>query len=280
MSNTMSLVDIIHEYLVSEELQLPVFHHVALRLQDMLAKDDYNLQQVATLIMEDQYLASQVLRVANSAFFSGLSKASTIKDAIVRLGAKQLLSIVMLATQKSNYHSQSKILNVYMQDLWKHALGCAMGAKWLAEKIGYSNLAQEAFLGGLLHDIGKLFLLKLLEDIHASDKYDVTLSKALVTEVLKSMHAEQGYTLLQKWNIPDLYCHIVRDHQKEAYNTSDVLLSMVRVVNLTCKKLGIGMQHDPSIILEATPEALHLGVSDLLLAELEIAIEDGLGLEC
>lgn len=93
MANTMSLVDIIHEHLVSEELHLPVFHHVALRLQDMLGKDDYNLQQVAALVMEDQYLASQVLRVANSAFFSGLSKASTIKDAIVRLDIVDLRTL-------------------------------------------------------------------------------------------------------------------------------------------------------------------------------------------
>jgi HD-like signal output (HDOD) protein len=153
-----------------------------------------------------------------------------------------------------------------------------MGSKWLAEKSGYRPLAQEAFLAGLLHDIGKLFLLKVLEDIHTSGHYHLNLSKAIVDEVLDSMHAEQGARLLQQWNLPELYCDVARDHHTEDYDPNHTVLTMVRLVNLTCHKLGIGLHHEASLVLAATAEAQTLETSELLLAELEIMLEDAMAL--
>src|SRR5262245_37427521 len=98
-----SLVEIIHERINSQALQLPVFHHVALKLMPVLAKEDYSISQVAQMIIEDQALSSHVLRMANSAFFGGLSKITTIRNAIVRLGAKQVMDIVTVVTQSQQY---------------------------------------------------------------------------------------------------------------------------------------------------------------------------------
>jgi len=278
MTDSLSLMDIVQEHLASERLHLPVFPPLVLQLQDMLARDEVSMQQVAAKIMEDQALASQLLRVANSAFFSGLSKVLTVKDAIIRLGAKQVINILALVTQQQHHRSSHKIITVYMEGLWKHAVSCAMGAKWLAEKSGYKTLAQEAFLGGLMHDIGKLFLLKVLEDIQTSGKYQITLSTAIITEVMESLHAEQGCRLLQQWNLPEMYCAVARDHHKADYDVNNAVLLIVRLVNLACHRLGIGLQHDPSLLLAVTPEAQALEVSELLLAELEIMLEDAMTL--
>src|SRR5690349_20300963 len=94
-----SLVDIIHERVNAQALQLPVYHHVACKLMPILAQEDYSIAQVAQMIIEDQALSSHVLRMANSAFFGGLSKITTIRNAIVRLGAKQVMNIVTVVTQ-------------------------------------------------------------------------------------------------------------------------------------------------------------------------------------
>ena len=101
-----SLVDIIHERVSANTLQLPVFHHVALKLMHILSKEDFSIAQVAQMIMEDQALASHVLRMANSAFFGGLSQVTTIRDAIVRLGVRQVTNIVTVVTQSQQYRSQ------------------------------------------------------------------------------------------------------------------------------------------------------------------------------
>ncbi len=187
MTETLSLVEKIREQVASDQLQLPVFHHVALRLQHLLAKEDFNINQVAALIMEDQALVSQVLRMANSAFFAGLSKVATIRDAIIRLGARQVADLVMLVTQQHAYRSDHPLIGPYIHMLWKHALGCALGSKWLASRTGFKELTHEALLAGLLHDIGKLFLLKVVEDLHTSGTCPLTLTKAVIDEVLDTL---------------------------------------------------------------------------------------------
>src|SRR4030095_14589506 len=111
------------------------------------------------------------------------------------------------------------------------AASCAMGTKWLAERLGYRAMAQEAVLAGLLHDIGKLFLLKVLENIHTAGKYNLNLSKPVVSEVLESMHTLQGALLLEQWNLPELYCEVARTHHQEEYDANNAILAMVRLVN-------------------------------------------------
>ncbi len=278
MSTTPSLLDLLHEKMASDRVRLPIFHHVAWRLQDLLADDDFDIRQVAALITEEQTLASQTLRMANSAFFAGLTKVTTIRQAIVRLGAKQVANLVMVITHKHTYRSSDKTLATYMHRLWKHALGCAMGTKWLAEKTGCRHLEQEAMLAGLLHDIGELLILKVLEDIHASYPEAFHLSDDVILEVLDLLHTTQGARLLKQWNIPDIYCHIARDHHRADIDVDNTLLVMVRLVDLACKRLGIGLHHDPTLVLAFTQEAQALGVSDVMLAELEIAVEDATAL--
>ena len=277
MLTEQSLVDIIHERISSQTLQLPVFHPVALKLMNTLAKEDYSITQAAQMIIEDQALSSHVLRMANSAFFGGLSKVTTIRDAIVRLGARQVTHVVTVVTQSQQYRTQDKAMAAYMQTLWKHALGCALGTKWFAEKTGYKELAQEGLLAGLLHDIGQLFLLKVLADVQASEP-ELALPKPVIVEVLQHMHVEQGTMLMQHWNIPELYGEIVRQHHAETYDTHNTLLLMVRLVDMACKKVGIGLHHDPSMVLAATAEAQALDVKEVVLAELEIMLEDAMTL--
>jgi HD-like signal output (HDOD) protein len=277
MLTEQSLVDIIHERISSQTLQLPVFHPVALKLMNILAKEDYSITQVAQMIIEDQALSSHVLRMANSAFFGGLSKVTTIRDAIVRLGARQVTNVVTVVTQSQQYRTKDRTMAVYMQTLWKHALGCALGTKWFAEKTGYKELAPEGLLAGLLHDIGQLFLLQVLEDVQASET-QLALSKPVIVEVLQHMHVEQGTMLMQHWNIPELYGEIVRQHHAETYDTHNTLLLMVRLVDMACKKVGIGLHHDPSMVLAATAEAQALDVKEVVLAELEIMLEDAITL--
>jgi HD-like signal output (HDOD) protein len=272
-----ALVDLIHERVSAKALQLPVFHHVALKLMNVLAKEDYSIAQVAQMILEDQALSSHVLRMANSAFFGSLSKVTTIRDAIVRLGARQVTNIVTVVTQSQQYCTKDKTMAAYMQPLWKHALGCALGTKWFAEKMDYKELAHEGLLAGLLHDIGQLFLLKILEDVQASEP-QISLSKPVILEVLQHMHVEQGAILMQHWNIPELYGEIVRQHHNEAYDTSNTLLLLVRLVDMACRKVGIGLHHDPSIVLATTAEAQALGAKEMVLAELEIMLEDAMTL--
>jgi len=280
MNTEKPLMQLIDEHLAGDLHDLPVFHSVAVKLQQMLSRRDFRIDDVIEQISEDQSLSGQVLKVANSSFYAGLSKVATIKDAVVRLGAQEIANLAMMASQLEYYKSDNSIINTYMQGLWSHALSCAVGAKWLARKSGYANLSAEAFMGGLLHDIGKLALLKILDDIHRNAETKAAFSETLIREVLERMHEDVGLRLLQSWSLPDNYCNIAVNHHRSDFNGSDILLVIVRLANQACDKVGKSINPNPGITLISAPEAQCLGVNEILLAELEIVIEDaGSGLD-
>jgi len=278
MQNDRSFLEIINEYQESDEILLPVLDEIAVSIQQEVAKNDTDINLIEKLICNDPSLTSQVLKTANSTFYKGLSKVSTVLNAIVRLGASEVSNIVMFVTQKKNFYSKDPFCRDIMEELWRHSTGCAVGAQWIAKESHSQALSHEAFTAGLLHDIGKLFLIKVVEMINLSEKTDKKPSKELLNEVMFSFHAERGYSLLKKWNLPEIYCDIARDHHSEDFDSNDILMVIVRLVNKACNKLGIGLNKDPSIVLAATPEANVLGLSELFLAKLEITIEDSMGL--
>jgi HD-like signal output (HDOD) protein len=276
MTENLSLVDLLKERLAAGSLTVPVFHAVAAKLQQVLARPDFAMEEVHQLINADPGLATQVLRTANSAFYAGLTKVGTIREAIIRLGSREVANIAMLTTQQDLYRSDDVKYNAIMQALWKHAFCCAVGSKWLAQRAGFREQAQEAFLGGLLHDVGKLFLLKVMEEMSREEAYRGSATPAVVAEVLSTLHVEQGHQLMLKWHMPQSYCDIVAGHEDEQWDHGNALLAIVRLSNLTCRKLGIGVRTDDTILLLGCPESQALGLKEVVLAELEIVVEDAL----
>ena len=273
-----SFIEIINEYQESDEILLPVLDEIALNIQQEVAKNDSDINRIERLICNDPSLTSQVLKTANSTFYKGLSKVSTVLNAIIRLGAGEISNIVTFVTQKKNFYSKDPFCRNVMEELWRHSAGCAVGAQWIAKESHSKELAHEAFTAGLLHDIGKLFLIKVVEMINLSEKTTIKPSTELLNEVMKNFHSERGYSLLKNWNLPEIYCDIARDHHSEEFDSNDILMAIVRLVNKTCNKLNIGLNKDTSVVLAATPEAHVLDLSELFLAKLEITIEDSMGL--
>lgn len=269
-----SLVELISEHLSTHDVDVPVFSPVAVRLQQTLRRPDFSMEEVTQIIVADQGLSAQILKTANSSFYAGLTKVATIRDAVIRLGAREVANIAMMATQEDVYRSDDPLFNATMQVLWRHALCCAVAARWLAGKVGYGAMAQEAFLAGLLHDVGKVFLLKVIEDLSREGTLPVKATPPLITEVLNSMHVDQGVRLMEGWNLPEIYLNVVRDHHEPDRGATDTLLSIVRLSNIACNRMGVGLRPSPDVVLFATTEAQFLGIREIALAEIELTIED------
>lgn len=272
MTENVPLIDRIDQIINSDDFNLPVFSDIAVKIRRMLSSEDYNVLDVEKMIRSDQSLASEVLRVANSPFYAGLSRVATVRDATIRLGAKQLADLVMLAAERNRYSAKNKDIDTLMVKLWRHSVGVALAAQWLAKKLGYTDKINEAFLGGLIHDIGKLAALKAVDFIKTKEQ--ISFPGELVREIVDSVHTQQGYKLAQKWRLPESYCAIVRDHHLEDIAAANYVLLIVKVADAACTKLGMGLNIDASIELAVLPEAHSLGIGDVLLAELEIMLED------
>ena len=279
MNQDKSFIEIVDTHLASSNARLPVFNATALRIQQEIAKDESDLQLIEKLIVSDQALTAKVLSVSNSSFYKGLQQVSTVRNAIVRVGINEVSNIVMLITHESNFRSKDPFVQGIMRKLWRHSVACAMGSNWLAKQCGLHSLAHEAFFAGLLHDVGMLFILTVIDDLKHSNEIEIQPSDALLVEAMNTLHTHHGHSLMSHWNLPEKYSQIARDHHQEEFDGNNSLLALVRLADMACCKLGIGLDKDPSLVLIASPEAETLHISEVDLARMEIMLEDSQGVE-
>ncbi|MBL1265677.1 HDOD domain-containing protein [Methylomicrobium sp. RS1] len=272
-----SLAELIDEAIASGDMALPVFPRAINELRNALKDERKSLDTIAKQIAMDASLASQVLRVANSSFYAGLSKINTVKEAIVRLGLGRVVQIATLVMQKGLFSSKDPATNQFIIKLWQHSVAVALGSEWLAKRLNFESLAEEAFLAGLFHDIGELLLLKCLEDMRVKNP-TINLPENLVREVMVRQHEEKGAWLLQSWNLPEAYGSIAGSHHHPLTEETGTVELMVRVADMVSYKLGIALRPQPELIVSNSEEVSRLGLSDVTLAELEIALEDTLTL--
>ena len=276
MEKDISFLEIIENYMASDKVTLPPFNKTALRIQQEIQKEDVHIGKIEKLVIADPAMASQILKVANSAFFRGLSKVVTIRDAIVRLGIDEITRLATILSQKQLYETKDTFIKNYRNLLWQHALVCALSSQWAAKEAGFDELTQEVFFSSLMHDIGKLFLITVVEKIKTEMDVPFVPSKSVVNEIIKNQHTEQGYKLLMKWNIPEKYCQVVREHHSEKFDTGNIPLVILRLVNKTARKVGLSLEKENGDAVSVTAEASFLGFSEIKLAQLELQIEDAL----
>ena len=274
MNQDKSFIEIVDTHLASSNARLPVFNATALRIQQEIAKDESDLQLIEKLIVSDQALTAKVLSVSNSSFYKGLQQVSTVRNAVVRVGINEVSNIVMLITHESNFRSKDPFVQGIMRKLWRHSVACAMGSNWLAKQCGLHSLAHEAFFAGLLHDVGMLFILTVIDDLKHSNEIEIQPSDALLVEAMNTLHTHHGHSLMSHWNLPEKYSQIARDHHQEEFDGNNSLLALVRLADMACCKLGIGLDKDPSLVLIASPAAETLHISEVDLARMEIMLED------
>jgi len=269
-----SLVEMIDHLVKSKTVKLPAFNATALRIQKEVAREEPDFRLIEKLIVSDQSMTGEVLRVSNSSFYKGLTQVATVRDAIIRLGIKEVSNIVSLVALQHNFKSKDPAVHKIMGKLWRHSVGCAIGANWLARQTGFQALAHETFIAGLLHDVGKLYVLKVVDDMKASAEIEALPSDTVINEVMQQLHTEHGYCLMVHWNLPEKYCQIARDHHLANLDGNNFVLVLVRLANQMCHKMGIGLIEDPMIVMMETPEAVQLQLSEVDLARLEVRLED------
>lgn len=264
MIDKQELEILINKRLESGEVELPVFDDIALRIHREVRENKLDADLICAILEEDLALVAELLRMANSSFFAGMSPVGSLKEAAVRLGVRQIASIVFSVSQKRLYSASSGLFKSRLTSLWKHTSAVSMGSRWLAANSGYRGLADEAFVCGLLHDIGKLSLLCIMEDL--IEKEGLALTDDVVDSTLIAMNCSHGAQLLEAWNLPENYKKVVLEQNLEEFDQSDMVLIIVRLVDKVCIAEGLGdMVHEEIVDIESMQEvqALSLAADDL-----------------
>lgn len=273
MPDNPSIIDIIKQQIKKED-SLPILNPHAMKLQKEAAMENPDFKNLAQLIRMDLTLTSQILKTANSPFYRGLDDVETIKDAVVRLGQDEMVNVIMKVVLEQNFHSTIPLIRSHQQRLWQHSVSTAIGSLWLVRHLSMKELISKAFIGGLLHDMGKLYLLTALEKILLDKTMAFAPPPQLIEKILSSLHPALGFNLLTKWHLPKTYRIIARDHHTSIFDVTNLLLVVVRLVNQVCNKMEQTDSSEDISGLASSTEADILGVSEISIAELEIALED------
>jgi putative nucleotidyltransferase with HDIG domain len=189
---------------------------------------------------------------------------------------KEIFVMVVTLAQKNLYRTSNEYYKSLMEKLWEHSLGTALASRWLSGKVNCRDKADSLFMGGLLHDIGKLVLLKVVEEVeNGNEKGTVKVSESLMGEMFETMHTNVGATLLERQKLPEPLSRMAHDHHLEDDHT-DESMDILKIANLVCHKIGIGLTHDPELLISGTTSAERLGLSDIDIAELEVSMESQL----
>lgn len=212
---------------------LPVIPDVAAKILNMAeGAKEFSFQELETTIAVDPALTAKVLRVANSALYARQKEISKLSTAITLLGFNAIRSLVILVSG-ANLFDKYKQYSFY-KNFWRHSLRSAFISRDLAKLSGKKEIAEQAFVAGLLHNFGQAALFS--SDPKA---YEGLLKKNSPLEKRLSLleeaqfgvnHHEVGYRILNQWSFPDVYSDVAREHGNINITTSHKIVVIVVTV--------------------------------------------------
>lgn len=273
------------EKIVQATGDLPTMPHVANLVMEKLSDPNATAKDLHTIISQDQALAARVLKIANSPFYGCARTVTNLTDALVVMGFDSIRSLVVASAMQDFF----KKFGLAEKLLWEHSIACGGIAKRVAKRVKYSKI-EEAFLAGLLHDIGKVVLnlkmpdqmLQIVQDVYNDSTHTFI---EIEEKTFSFNHAQVGMLIARKWNFTDTIEEAIGyHHYPEKAKILPVLSYIISLSNSLCHKLEIGPTRNPDLnvselrstkALKITPESV-----EELLADAEEAVksqEGGLG---
>jgi len=195
--------------------ELSAMPQVAGRILELLSAPDATAAQIEKEIVQDLVLTAKILRVANSSFYESISEVRTIRDAIVRLGFKNVRNWTLVNASRTAFPGVES--DPLLHRIWLGSVHSAVGAQLAADAAGYAD-RETAFTGGLIQNIGQLILARALPGLYdhldaVARERDVPLWRA-EQMILGYDHGALGSLLIRDWNLSEDLAHAVRFHHR------------------------------------------------------------------
>lgn len=217
---------------------LPTLPHLLLKLIDTCNRREKGIKDLSRIINRDPSLSERVLRLVNSAYYSLKQKVSSIDQALLLLGTDAVKNIAISSSVYQVFHRTRKATAFNLKLFWWHSFSCAVLSRLIALKLQFPS-PDEAFLSGLLHDIGRIVLW-----VNFEEEYEAVLkgSGGRSAEMLAGekklglTHSEVGFWLISRWDLRSFMPDAVRYHHEpvERIASSSPLVQIVYAANQLC----------------------------------------------
>lgn len=233
--------------LIKEIDSLEPIPAVVNQIMNVLEKPQSSMSDIAEIIMFDPMLTANILKVANSAYFSLPRPIDSIQDAITVIGLDQIISIVLLNSASGNFKNKQVGYGLNEGELWKCAVSSAIIAKELAlKKVPKSQ--HVIFTAALIKDIGKVVLDRFVEDSFGKIQKLVSEKGFSFREAEKKVigidHAELGGYIAKQWEFSPFMINIIKNHHIANHEQVDLETSIVYLADNVCMMMGIGVGED------------------------------------
>ncbi len=236
---------------------LPPLPQVAAQVLRISADPDATAEDLRKVISTDQALTSQILKISNSAMFGMMREIKTLSQAIMTLGFSTIKSVVIASSAKNLY--QRGAVGLQERLLWEHALVTALASRAIGKQLKFPRV-EEAFIGGLMHDIGKSVM-----GVKFPERYGAIMRTVyngqgdaleLELETFGFDHTMVGEALLRSWNLAQSLEEAVRWHHEPqgASEGNRPIAAIIALGNQMAldRKIGIGT---PESLAEASTQA-------------------------
>ena len=263
------------EVMIMTASDLPTIPVVATKVMQLIESENATAEELSKIVASDPAVAARVLKISNSSYYGCQRQIQTLSHAIVVLGFATLKSLIVAASVKQVYQQYGLTEKM----LWEHSFGAGLAARIIAKETRFAS-EEEAFLGGLFHDIGKIIMNSMnsrqFQEVMQRCYNDGLSFEDAERQVYSYTHSEVGGLVIKKWNFPDMLMHAVLNHHSfdfgEETDTFQINLTcVVGLADMFCHKIGIGIREpEDELDLQQTVPAQKLGLDE---RRLEILLE-------
>ena len=250
-------------------------------LMRMTANLNTDVKDLARILSSDPALTAKILHLSNSAFYGRQGTITSLREAVMVLGFYTIRTLAVSASAYSLFRRKEN--HDYEQELWRHSLAVAIGARLVARRVGSRQIEEEMFLAGLLHDIAKLILLQEYPDVYLPVLREAVESGRghLIVESarLGFTHGDLGAIVLDQWGFPSRIIGIVRRYhvpdlpffirERHGIERNDFALPhIVCLAHEMANNLGYGFMEHTETDLSLLPSTAYLGLDRQAVDEL------------
>lgn len=242
---------------IIEISKLPTLPSVAIEAFRLLEGEQSSFDSIADLIKNDQVLAGKILHYANTASVGTRQKVTSIPQAVAVLGFTTLRTIILSVSVFNCFtgiftHHKKNLVN-----FWLHSIGVAAAAEALANKLGFPS-ADEAYIAGLIHDLGKLVCYveepakfeQVCQELDMQGTYSTSpglLPLDIEQNIFNTSHIEAGQRLAAQWELPATLARVMWLHHQPVFKTitptTTNLPQLIRFADVLCVTHNVGASY-------------------------------------
>lgn len=226
---------------------LPPMHEVVMKAQEIMDDPNSNVEDLAVIIETDQSIVAKVLKLMNSSYYGLGREISSIRQACSLLGFRILREVIVAVGVSNVLGKKLKGYEFESGELWLHSIATGFCSRILAEK-NNRELANDAYTGGLLHDVGKIILDQyVLERKDVFDDFMKDETKMVLDAekaILGFDHAEIASDICRKWHIPENVTIAIQYHHYPSLSEGSELAHIVHTADYLVRLSGLGYEDD------------------------------------